>query len=890
MRAFRLISVLFAMVWVTSALADGPGWWAWSGTYVGDPGSACNYQADQHFNTEELGSEAVATNDWYQKQCWYHHFLVAGGYNDWGATSFECPSGQVRVSPGVCMTPSQVEDRPRSIPDDGIYHDLKTSEAIDQCNASVGNPILVSNGTKIENVVDYTTGGLQSLTFRRFYRSLMSSPFGHVGMGWSSTYDRRLLLRSSTSVEVYTETGALEKFQKVSGAWIRSYSDITVELAEITAGTVFEFTNGEDRVDRFELVSGSFRLTQIRWRTGYQQDLVYVNNKLSTVTDSYGRTLTLSWDLDVIASVEAPGQYQVAYTYDRVTAGPSGLARGSELLTKVTRRSLTSGDTEEVQYLYEDPNHRHLLTGIVDANGHRYSTYEYDQYGRAVSTEHAGGAGRYEIQYDDVNLTRTVTNPLGKEAIYHFTKRQGVFKLDSIDGQASANCPAASSAQTYDSNGFVASQTDWNGNLTTYVRDAQGLETSRTEAVGEPEQRTITTTWHSTFMVPSQMAMPGLTVDLTYDSQGRLTQRTETDTTSQSAPYSTNGQTRIWTYTWNGDGELTSVDGPRTDVSDITSYAYDGAGNLVSVTNALSQQVQITSHNARNQPLSITDPNGIVTDLAYDTHGGLVKATVHLNGRDEITEISYDAAGQPISTTSSDGVRLEYEYDLAHRLTAIKNSVGERIGFTLDAMGNPTLVEIRSSSGSILKSHTRAYDELGRLLQSVGVSSQITSFEYDNNGNTVEISDPRSAVTANAFDALDRLVQSTDALTGVTEFSYDAQSNLVSVEDAKNQVTSYIYNGFGDVIQVSSPDTGVTVYEVDKAGNRTKQTDARGVVANYAYDALDRLVSVAYPTSAAEDVAFTYDDTIGGNKGVGWLTSVTDGQGSVHMSMTVRAS
>ena len=89
-----------------------------------------------------------------------------------------------------------------------------------------------------------------------------------------------------------------------------------------------------------------------------------------------------------------------------------------------------------------------------------------------------------------------------------------------------------------------------------------------------------------------------------------------------------------------------------------------------------------------------------------------------------------------------------------------------------------------------------------------------------------------------------------------------------------------MYNGFGNVMQLTSPDTGITVYEVDKAGNRTKETEARGVVTNYSYDALNRLTATSYPASTIENVAFTYDDTTGGNKGVGRLTGVTDAQGS----------
>ena len=41
------------------------------------------------------------------------------------------------------------------------------------------------------------------------------------------------------------------------------------------------------------------------------------------------------------------------------------------------------------------------------------------------------------------------------------------------------------------------------------------------------------------------------------------------------------GASRTWTYAYNTQGLLASVDGPRTDVSDVTSYSYDAADRLV---------------------------------------------------------------------------------------------------------------------------------------------------------------------------------------------------------------------------------------------------------------------------------------------------------------------
>ena len=106
-------------------------------------------------------------------------------------------------------------------------------------------------------------------------------------------------------------------------------------------------------------------------------------------------------------------------------------------------------------------------------------------------------------------------------------------------------------------------------------------------------------TWHTTFRVPTQIQEPGKTTDFTYDTNGFLLTRTETDTTGGT----TNGQTRTWTYTYTTNGQLGTVNGPRTVVTDLTTNTYTTEGFLKTVTNALGHITDITSHSSRGLPL-----------------------------------------------------------------------------------------------------------------------------------------------------------------------------------------------------------------------------------------------------------------------------------------------
>ncbi len=76
-------------------------------------------------------------------------------------------------------------------------------------------------------------------------------------------------------------------------------------------------------------------------------------------------------------------------------------------------------------------------------------------------------------------------------------------------------------------------------------------------------------------------------------------------------PYSTNGQTRTWTYTYDSYGQVLTVNGPLSGSGDTVTYAYNASGYLTSVTNEVGHVLTVVTRNGRGQPTSVTDPNGV---------------------------------------------------------------------------------------------------------------------------------------------------------------------------------------------------------------------------------------------------------------------------------------
>jgi RHS repeat-associated protein len=639
------------------------------------------------------------------------------------------------------------------------------------------------------------------------------------------------------------------------------------------------------------------RLTTIRFRGGYEQAITYdANGRRSIVADSLGRTLAFSYDnYGYLSEVTAVGTRVYKYRY-KTTIDTSALEaqhpgvdfsrarNSSNVLEKVILPDDTAGtdaDNPTITYHYEIASDPTLLTGMTDERGIRYASWGYDAQKRAISSTHAGGADNTTLTFDDVGNKVTVTNALGKQAQYHYGfVNSSARRLTSIQGQASANCPSSTQSFTYDANSFVASVTDEEGRVTTYVNDARGRATSVTRGSGSATPSTTTMSWHPLWDVQTQIVEPGRTSDLVWNTLGQLSSLTQTDTTTQTVPYSTNGQTRVWAYTYGPAGLLLTADGPLPGSGDTVTYTYNPQGFVSTITNEVGHVTTVDMVNERGQPTLVTDPNGIKTALTYDARGRLLTTTTDSTGTAAVTSFTYDGAGQITRITLPNGSWQNFTYDNARRLTVVANNTGETITYVRDALGGATSITRKTSGGATTFSRTQVFDELGRLLRGLGASGSTWSFGYDKTDNVTAVTDPRSNLYGYAFDALNRLVKETDEENHAVEVTRNGIDAITSYKDGRNLTTSYVRNGFGEVIQAASPDSGTVVYQRDQRGLITQKTDARAIATDYAFDNAGRLTSRSYPAATAENVTLTYDDVSAGNRGKGRLTGMTDASGA----------
>lgn len=763
------------------------------------------------------------------------------------------------------------------------------------------------------------------------------------GSQWRGTYDRSISFVTSGGVSVATvkrSDGNQYYFNLTNGAWVGD-ADVVGTLVRLTdaVGTVtgWTYTNENDEIEAY---NASGKLISITNKAGLTQTLTHSDGtaganggyvldaagvptatvlpagRLIRVTDPASRTLQFGYDAAgrvVKMTDPAGGVYIYAYS---VTAN----------LTSVTYPDDAIPGGNIRTYLYENTSYTHALTGITDENGARYASWAYDAVGRANSSEHGpfgSGIDHVGLVYTapdaNGNSTTSTTDATGVTRTYTFSTLLGVVKNTGITGQP---CNGCSESFIYDANGNVESRADFNGNKTCYAYNTRNLETERLEglpagaacpaslsgyapstAIDSVERKT-TTQWHASLRLPTTVAEPLRTTTYAYNGDGGITcgmngttpvpgvlcnktiQPTGDATGGAGLSAAAAGTPRIFAYTYNAAGQVLTIDGPRpdSDVIDATQYEYDALGNLRKViqpvTGGINHITLLDDYDANGRALKITDPNGLITNLTYDSRGRLTERNVG----GESTRYIYDGVGQlkTVTMPGETSATYSYTYDAAHRLTDIADNLDNRIHYTLDNAGNREKEEIKDSANNTVQTHSRVFDALNRLWKDIAAinttQTGTTTYEYYSNGNLKNITDPSDQVTTNFYDALNRLKEVKDPDPGIIKYEYDGLDQLIKVTDPRNLVTQYNRDGLGNLNQQTSPDTGTgtSPNTYDAAGNVKTSTDARGKLTSYEYDALNRLTKITYADGKIVD--YGYDQGPSANA-IGQLTNITDPSG-----------
>ena len=756
---------------------------------------------------------------------------------------------------------------------------------------SVANPTNITTGNKFEKVLDLSisTPGMP-LEFKRFYNGkvIFSTTLGY---GWTHTYDLLLqVIRTSPTkrVRIWDSDGRALYFREVQQTpteiLFGGESGVKDRLKQVISTGEYILRRKEGNLTYKFSSSGA--LTEISDPNGNTITLTYTGGLLTWVSNNFGKDISIQYNGEGrISSVTDPKNQSILYEY---TNGD---------LTKVTYP-----DQNFTRYAYSS----HRMTDKYDTNNSLVGHWEYDANGRVITyyshVKDGIPQGRIDLSYQSGS---TVLTRSSRTTNYGTAIIDGIHTVQGIEG--CSTCGGINKSFQYSGQLDLTQVTSIDGTnqyTTQYTYDNPtnpweqiGEVLQKTEALGWPEQRTTSYTYtHRTddpFLLTQSTETVKSVVDpqqnkvitISYDNQGNILSR-------QEAGYVfINGVATSKTYTtqyqYNTLGQLTQINGPRTDVSDITTLEYyantldqgNNRGQLKAIVNALNQRTEFSNYDANGNVGAITDPNSVITQRTYDQRNRIKTITNQTTGAQ--TQYFYDIRGNlsyiilPVPV----GNRIDFTYNLANKLTAIQDSLGNKIQYQYDVEGNRTHEETRDPQGTLKKYLDFTYDAYNNLKRIINPDSTYTEYTYDGRKNPTASKDPKNNTTLYTYDPLSRLKVMTQPLSTITNYGYDTQDNQATVTDPKGNTTSYYNDDFGKKNQTGSPDTGTTDYLYDEAGNLVQRFDGKETEVNYTYDALNRLTAIQFPSDPSQNVTFTYDST-SVTYGIGRLTGRTDPSGS----------
>jgi hypothetical protein len=449
------------------------------------------------------------------------------------------------------------------------------------CGAQGANPVDYASGEKLRRESIISVGTRQPITLTYFYNNGSNHEMTAAGAVGHPAAPRTIVkitdpIPRDTYTRLYTEKGLLKTqnphnqyYGAMEQYWRHNFDDVlqirgtdyrihwangeqqafsglgvskshpTQALLALAAGeetfTGYKWVNRKTGVEkRFDSTG---KLRKIVYSPDHIVTLTYTDNRLTRIANGASDSLSLGY-----LSLATNSLYSVTDTLQdyvsQVTASSGQSAqlewkksfRGQtatfHLLTRITEAT-TGSATAARDFAYNDSRWPASLTDIytvtnIAANTKKlYAHFEYDTQGRAIYSSLANGAEAVTVNYVD-ELTRTVTNTLGKDATYSFAMVEGVKRLKKVVGEPTTSCLRSEVEYNYNTNGTLF-ETIQNNKTTRYTQyDTKNREIERVEAFGTPEARTIKTEYHPTLNVKTKVIEPKTTTLWEYFDNGQL--------------------------------------------------------------------------------------------------------------------------------------------------------------------------------------------------------------------------------------------------------------------------------------------------------------------------------------------------------------------------------
>ncbi|MGH7026007.1 RHS repeat domain-containing protein [Brevundimonas sp.] len=558
-----------------------------------------------------------------------------------------------------------------------------------------------------------------------------------------------------------------------------------------------------------------------------------------------------------------------------LTAAPSPIILPVSSSTCVTGASC-AGTADEVKtsIVYGSPGAANNLlptsttTGAGDGSLTATTAVTYTAQGdvAAVDGPLPGAADTTTYRYDAARQLVGVVgpDPDGAGALLHRAQRttynqNGQVVLSEVGtatGTSDADWAAFNSLQqasaSYDAYGRATHQRQQSGGTT------HALSQVSYDAAGRLDC-TVTRMNPATFASPPASACTATTAGSfgpdritqnLYDKAGQLVSTTSgvgAGPITERASYTANGMPLTLT---DGQGNVSTIEydgfdravkmrypnatGGGSSTTDYEQYTYDAAGNVTQYRNRAGELIGV-QYDALNR--AVTQGGSAIADrtFSYDNLDRLTGAA--MSGGGSSLSRAWDALGRMTNETQNPlGKTVSYQYDLAGRRTGLAWPDGFFVNYDYNVAGD--LTAIRENGATDWNLATYAHDNLGRRTRAYRGNTVPTDYGYDG---------------ANRLTSLSHNLRDTAADVTFT-FAYNPPGQVVSrtvsnpayVNTPSLGATGYVNNGKN---QVTSVGGSAVTYDA-------RQNIAAAPMGAYVYDGLNQMTSA---TVAGATTTFGYD-------------------------------